>query len=158
MDWERPYAPERRAILAAGLRSSPWQHLDATPTRVAGTNQQCHGLTNPLYTVSTTVPQTNRLHGLDVLRGGEPRQFWLDQTTERLMRRMDVPLHARKAVVQALPRERLLTEAGVGRIVCVLHPPFPPLHAQIDQRCLRNCRLSHTTRPAIPRGAAADRG
>ena len=107
------FAAERQAILAAGLRSSPWQHLDTTPTRVAGTNHQCHVLTNPLYTVYTTVPQTNRLHVLDVLRGGEPRQFWLDQTTERLMRRMDVPLHARNAVVAALPRQHLLTEADL---------------------------------------------
>ena len=107
------FAPERQAILAAGLRSSPWQHLDATPTRVAGTNQQCHVLTNPLYTVYTTVPQTNRLHVLDVLRGGQPRQFWLDQTTERLMRLMDVPIHALKAVVHAMPREQLLTEADL---------------------------------------------
>ena len=84
--------------------------LDATPTRVAGANQQCHVLTNPVY---TTVPQTNRLHVLDVLRGGEPRQFWLDQTTERVMRLMDVPLHARKAVLKALPRHQLITDAAI---------------------------------------------
>lgn len=107
------FAPERQAILAAGLRSSPWQHLDATATRVNGTNHQCHILTNPLYTVYTTVPQTDRLHVLDVLRGGAPRQFWLDHTTERLMRLMDVPIHALKAVVDALPREQMLTEADL---------------------------------------------
>ena len=72
-----------------------------------------HVLTNPLYTVYTTVPQTNRLHVLDVLRGGEPRQFWLDQTTERLMRLMDVPLHARNAVIAAFPRQQMLTETDM---------------------------------------------
>jgi hypothetical protein len=107
------FATERQAILAAGLRSSPWQHIDATNTRVAGTNQHCHILTNPLYTVYTTLPQKDRLHVLDVLRGGAPRQFWLDQTAERLMRLMDVPQHAQKTVKQTLPRQHLLSEAAI---------------------------------------------
>ena len=47
---------ERAAILAAGLHSSPWQHIDTTSTRVDGINQQCHVLCNPLYTVYTTLP------------------------------------------------------------------------------------------------------
>ncbi len=128
------FTPERRAILAAGLRSSPWQHLDATPTRVAGINQQCHVLTNPLYTVYTTVPQTNRLHVLDVLRGGEPRQFWLDQTTERLMRLMDVPLHARKAVVKALPRHQLITEAEIDTFL----DTTPRLNGKYTQKWIKD--------------------
>jgi len=104
------FAAERQAILAAGLRSSPWQHIDATHTRVAGANQHCHILTNPLYTVYTTLPQKARLHVLDVLRGGAPRQFWLDHNTERLMRLMDVPRHAQKLVIQTLPRHALIDE------------------------------------------------
>ena len=65
---------ERKAILAAGLQSSPWQHIDTTSTRVDGANQQCHVLCNPLYTVYTTLPQRDRLHVLDVQPpdGSEP--------------------------------------------------------------------------------------
>ena len=44
---------EKAAVYAAGLRSSPWQHYDQTSTRVAGVNQQCNIVCNPLYTVSS---------------------------------------------------------------------------------------------------------
>jgi len=33
----------------AGLKSSPWQHIDDTSTRVNGQNQYCQILCNPLY-------------------------------------------------------------------------------------------------------------
>ena len=101
---------ERAAILAAGLQSSPWQHIDTTSTRVDGSNQQCHVLCNPLYTVYTTLPQRDRIHVLDVLRGGVPRLFRLDASAERLMRLMDVPARDQRKLAQ-LPREQDLSEA-----------------------------------------------
>jgi Transposase IS66 family len=103
---------ERAAILAAPLQSSPWQHIDTTSTRVDGVNQQCHVLCNPLYTVYTTLPQRDRLHVLDVLRGGEPRSFRLDASAERLMRLMDVPARDQRKLAQ-LPRDQDLSEAVV---------------------------------------------
>lgn len=101
---------ERAAILAAGLPSSPWQHIDTTSTRVDGTNQQCHVLCNPLYTVYTTLPQHNRIHVLDVLRGGEPRCFRLDASAERLMRLMDVPARDQRKLAH-LPRDQDISES-----------------------------------------------
>ena len=59
---------EKAAIYDAGLRSSPWQHLDATSTRVDGKNQHCHVVCNPLYTAYFTTPQQDRLTVLSVLR------------------------------------------------------------------------------------------
>jgi Transposase IS66 family len=100
---------ERAAILAAGLHSSPWQHIDTTSTRVDGTNQQCHVLCNPLYTVYTTLPQHDRIHVLDVLRGGEPRSFRLDVSAERLMRLMDVPARDQRKLTH-LPRDQDISE------------------------------------------------
>ena len=35
---------ESAKVLQAGLRSSPWQHLDSTGTRVDGKNEHCHVL------------------------------------------------------------------------------------------------------------------
>lgn len=113
-------APERHAILHAGLSSSPWQHLDATPSRVAGNNEQCHMLTNPFATVSTTTPRGDRRAVLDVLRGGTPRQFWLDQTSERLMRLMDVPTHAQKYVGRHMPHHQMLDEATVDALLTTI--------------------------------------
>ncbi|MFL5800973.1 MAG: hypothetical protein ACJ8CR_04450 [Roseiflexaceae bacterium] len=40
---------ESDAVYAAGLRSSPWQQIDDTATRVNGQNQHCHLICNPLY-------------------------------------------------------------------------------------------------------------
>jgi len=51
----------------AGLRSSPWQHLDDTQTRVNGQNQHCHVVCNPVYTAYHTRPTKERLTVLDVL-------------------------------------------------------------------------------------------
>ena len=45
---EQPtFAAEAQAIGEAGLASSPYAHLDVTPTRVAGVEQQCHVLGGP---------------------------------------------------------------------------------------------------------------
>jgi hypothetical protein len=69
---------EQEAAYAAGLRSSPWQHLDATATRVNGQNQHCHVVTNPLHTTFRTTAAKDRLSVLDVLRNGAERTFRLN--------------------------------------------------------------------------------
>ena len=66
---QESFHAEKAAIYDAGLRSSPWQHLDATSTRVDGKNQSCHVVCNPLYTAYFTTPQQDRLSVLSVLRG-----------------------------------------------------------------------------------------
>jgi hypothetical protein len=71
---------EAAAVLEGGLHSSPWQHFDITSTRVNGKNHACHVLGNPLFTVYTTLPGQDRQSVLDVLRGGAPRTFRLDET------------------------------------------------------------------------------
>ena len=68
-------AEEDRAICRAGLASSPYQHLDATPTRLDGEEWQCHVLSAPLYVRFHSVPTKDRLAVLDVLRLGAPRSF-----------------------------------------------------------------------------------
>jgi Transposase IS66 family len=108
-DQER-FHQERLAILAAGLHASPWQHIDTTTTRVDGSNEQCHVLCNPLYTVYTTLPQRDRLHVLDVLRAGAPRRFRLDASAERLMRLMDVPARDQRKLAH-LPHDQDISEA-----------------------------------------------
>ena len=117
---------ERTAILAAGLASSPWQHIDTTATRVNGVNQECHVLCNPLYTVYTTLPQRDRLHVLDGLRGGAPRQFRLDVTAERLTRLMDVPARDRK-ILATLPRDTMLDAAQIAAFLAGPGHRFKPV-------------------------------
>lgn len=73
-----PFHAEKDAAYAAGLRSSPWQHLDDTGTRVAGVNHHCHIVDNPLQTTFITTPAKDRLTVIDVLRNGQPRVFRLN--------------------------------------------------------------------------------
>lgn len=105
-----PFHAECQAILAAGLESSPWQHIDTTATRVDGVNQHCHVVCNPLYTVYQTLPHRDRLHALDALRGGAPRVFRLDASAYRLMRLMDVPARDQKRL-KDLPHEQAISES-----------------------------------------------
>ena len=70
---------EKEEVCEAGLRSSPWQHIDQTSTRVDGQNQHCNIVCNPLYTVYTTTRSKDRLSVLDVLRNGRERRFRLNE-------------------------------------------------------------------------------
>ncbi|MBW1798843.1 MAG: transposase [Deltaproteobacteria bacterium] len=45
---------EKDALYEAGLKSSPWQHIDDTSTRVNAHNHYCQILCNPLYTAYFT--------------------------------------------------------------------------------------------------------
>ena len=97
-------AAEETAIRQAGLASSPYQHLDATPTRVAGVEHQCHVLSAPLYVSYTTTPTKERLAVLDVLRLGAPRSYQLnEQAWSFLAAGAALPAYAQQ-VLAALPQ------------------------------------------------------
>ncbi len=66
---------EKDKVYEAGLRSSPYQHIDDTLTRVDGQNQHCHVVCNPVYTAYHTRPNKDRLSVLDVLRNGHEHIF-----------------------------------------------------------------------------------
>ena len=72
---QEEFHAESDAVFEAGQRSSPYQHIDDTPTRVNGQNQNCHILCNPVYTAFRTSPHKDRLSILDVLRNGRERIF-----------------------------------------------------------------------------------
>jgi Transposase IS66 family len=70
---------EKQAIVEAGLRSSAWQHMDDTGTRVNGENQHCQILCNPLYGAYFTTARKDRLTIIDVLRNGRERVCRLNE-------------------------------------------------------------------------------
>jgi len=76
---------EKAAVHEAGLKSSFWQHIDDTLTRLNGQNWHCHGLCNPVYSSFMTLPKKDRLSVLDVLRNGRPRRFRLNQEALKLL-------------------------------------------------------------------------
>jgi len=70
---------EKDALYEAGLKSSPWQHIDDTSTRVNAHNHYCQILCNPLYTAYFTTKDKSRLTVLDVLQNFGPRTFLLNE-------------------------------------------------------------------------------
>jgi Transposase IS66 family len=110
------FATEARDVLAAGLASGPWQHLDDTSTRVNGDGQYCHILCNPLYTAYQTTPGKDRLTVIDVLRGGRPRTYRLDRAADRHLAFLGLSAAAR-ARLRAIPREQALDEATLTALL-----------------------------------------
>ncbi len=105
-----PFHAEAAAATAAGLASSPWQHLDDTATRVDGHNRHCFVLANPLFTRYTTRPSKDRLTVVDVLRDGRPRTFLLDAQAQVRLDALTLSARTRQALAR-FPRETAVDEA-----------------------------------------------
>ncbi len=108
------FRTEAQAVGAAGLASSPWQHLDDTGTRVNGGNHHCHVVANPLYTAYTTTPRKDRLTARDVLHPGQPRRYLYDAAAAASLAAAALPAAARRALTH-LPPDRALDEAAMAR-------------------------------------------
>jgi hypothetical protein len=107
---------EKNAVYAAGLRSSPWQHVDATPTRVDGVNHHCHIVCNPLYTTYQTTPTKDRQAVLDVLLAGRPRTYLLNAEALGYLNQVQVSARTRRRLLH-LPRDTVLDEATMQRLL-----------------------------------------
>jgi hypothetical protein len=104
-----PFHDEKDALYEAGLRSSPWQHIDDTATRVNGVNQHCHVVCNPLYTAYFTTEKKDRLTVLDILTHFRSRTYLLNDETHAWL--VQIGLSARVIEsLQKLPRDQVLSE------------------------------------------------
>ena len=100
---------EKDAVYAAGLRSSPWHHMDDTGTRVNGQNCHVHVVTNPLHTTFVTTPAKDRLTILDVLRNGAARTFRINDEALGYLEQAGVSVITR-ARLRQLPRDQTVDE------------------------------------------------
>jgi len=116
---------EKDAVVDAGLRSSPWQHLDQTSTRVDGQNQNCQILCNPLYTALFTTPSKDRLSVLDVLRNGRPRTFLLNGEAECWLDQIGLSQVIRQHVAR-LPHDQIWEEATLDALLNQHLPDLGP--------------------------------
>jgi hypothetical protein len=107
---------EKDAVYAAGLRSSPWQHVDATPTPVDGVNHHCHIVCNPLHTTYQTTPTKDRLAVLDVLLHGRPRTYLLNNEALGYLDQVQVSARTRQRL-RPLPRDTVLDETTMQRLL-----------------------------------------
>ncbi len=105
---------EKRAIVEAGLSSSPWQHMDDTGTRVNGENHHCQILCNPLYGAYFTTAHKDRLTIIDVLRNGRPRVCRINEEALDLLVRFGVSKRV-SAQVGQLPLHQDWSEAELQR-------------------------------------------
>jgi hypothetical protein len=110
------FQAEKDAVYGAGLRSSPWQHIDDTSTRVNGQNQHCQIVCNPLYTIYTTTAAKDRLTIIDVLRNGQPRRFRLNAEALGYLEQVQIS-HAARQKLLHLPWEQDLDEMTLERVL-----------------------------------------
>jgi len=101
---------EKEAVYAAGLRSSPWQHMDETSTRVNGVNEHCHTVCNPLYTAYVTTDKKDRLAVLGALLNGRALTFRLNAEAYAWLEPVGLPTSSLLAL-QQLPQDQVLSEA-----------------------------------------------
>ena len=123
---------EKDAIYEAGLRSSPWQHIDETGARVKGQNQHCHIVCNPLYTAYFTTGKKDRLTVIDVLSNSTERTFLLNDQAFDLL--SSLRLSARViGELDCLPHGQ---EWGESAFTGLLNQHLPALGLQQRKRIL----------------------
>lgn len=107
---------EKDAVYRAGLRSSPWQHLDETSTRVNGENCHCHIVCNPWYTAYVTTESKDRLAVIDALTNGRRRQFLLNEEALDHLETLGLSVVRQQQLVQ-LPWERPLDQGTLEELL-----------------------------------------
>jgi hypothetical protein len=116
-----PFHAEKDAVYQAGLRSSPWQHIDDTSTRVNGQNQHCQVVCNPLYTAYHTTAAKDRLTIIDVLRNAQARCFRLNTEALSYLDQVQIS-HLTRQRLLLLPWEQDLDEAALEQLLS-MHLP-----------------------------------
>lgn len=117
---------EKSEVFAAGLRSSPWQHLDETGTSVKGVGFSCHVVCNPLYTAYFTLPSKGRPSVIEALRGGKAPLYVLNAEAYDRLEAAHLPKRVLRGV-ETLPWGEFLTaDALLARLSTAL-PNAGPL-------------------------------
>jgi hypothetical protein len=116
---------EKDDLYEAGLKSSPWHHIDDTSTRVNGQNQYCQILCNPLYTAYFTTPNKSRLTVIDVLRNFRDRTFLLNEEAFGYVDAFKLPAPVVQ-VLHAFPHNRQIPEQDFLRLIETHLPNLGP--------------------------------
>lgn len=123
---------EKEEVYAAGLRSSPWQHMDETVTRVNGVNQHCHTVCNPVYTAYITTARKDRLAALRALLNGRALTFRLNTEAYTWLASDNLPASA-VASLQQLPADQIWSEAEFTHL---LNEGLPKIGEQHRRRIM----------------------
>tara|TARA_X000001036_G_C20667858_1_gene801361 strand:+ start:435 stop:2060 length:1626 start_codon:yes stop_codon:yes gene_type:complete len=112
---------EKKAIVSAGLKSTPFQHLDDTSARVNGVNHYTHVLCNQFYSAYFTVKKKNRLSVLEILTQ-EELMFSFTEESFNLM--LDLGLSEKNLVLlKHFIKSETLARPEVDMVLNELFPP-----------------------------------
>jgi hypothetical protein len=117
---------EKDAVYEAGLRSSPWHHMDETITRFNAQNYYCQILCNPLYTAYFTTKNKTRLTVIDVLKNFRERSFLLNRETFTYFDIFNLPTPVIQKM-NSFPQEQPLRQ---GEFLDLLDKHLPQLGPQ----------------------------
>ena len=117
---------EKDALYEAGLKSTPWHHIDDTSTRVNGQNYYCQILCNPLYTAYFTTENKTRLTVIDVLRNFSARTFLFNSETFTYLDLFRLP----NSVVNQLKSFPKALQLGEEEFLSLLDERLPNLGPQ----------------------------
>ena len=118
---------EKDAVYAAGVRSSRFQHLDETETRVKGVNEHCHTICNPLYTVYVTTEKKDRLSALKALLNGRDLTFRLNAEAYTWLEPVGLSQPILVALHQ-LPQDQVFSQLEFNQLMDVRLPAIGSQH------------------------------
>jgi hypothetical protein len=144
---------EADEMFVAGLKSTSWQNIDDTPTRVNGENAYCHILSNPFYSWYATRARKDRLTVISVLAGNasQERIYLLNDRTADWLETFGVPRWAQHRLAD-WPHDLWLTADEMR--THLERDLAPRLNTQQQARVLEAAALSayhaQTEVPIIP--------
>jgi hypothetical protein len=104
------FAPEAQAVGVAGLACDGYAHLDVTPTRVAGSEQECHVLGNTAFVYYYTDLFRDRQAALRTLQLGAASTFQVNASAWTFLA-TGAPLAAStRVVLETMPPDRRFTQ------------------------------------------------
>jgi len=107
---------EKQSIVAAGLQSTGYQHIDDTGARVNGKNHYTHVLCNPFYTAYFTRPSKDRLTVLKII-AGDDLEFHLNEESLLLMRELGLPEKYLSRIEERCNPSRILNEFEIDELL-----------------------------------------
>lgn len=116
-----PFHQEKEAIINAGLRSTDYQHIDDTGSKVAGKNHYTHIICNPHFTAYFTRPRKDRLTLLEILCRSELK-FVFNQAAYELMGAMGLSEKRSNELKALIPSGVVLTRGGIDELLEKLFP------------------------------------
>lgn len=140
---------EKDEIYQAGLKSSSWQHIDDTGTRVNGENQYCHIVGNPLYTAYFTRPRKDRLTIIEVLQNLSQAQFLLNEQTKQWLETFYIPKWARRLMEKWPYHEWLTYEQVKERVESDLSRLNKQQKARVLEAAALTAYHAQTTLPVV---------